>query len=180
MFLKMLPDESMQKRQLLAQMASVSEDRGYVLRSQWIRDKGWLTAPVEEAGHFTDEEIEAIVTSVTTTGDITCFAIGADDLPPPHPNAFRMTASTEDFRAFNSECGVFRFILTDEDLSWVIACNEWFNLFAGPRTLLEQMIGKTVEEAKADFLDYARMIEGEFEGGGLVRIAHEFLLNSSH
>ena len=178
MLKKLSDSEATQIQHLVVQMAALREDRGYDFDHVWIQQKDWIVVPVEDTGHFAEEEINDIVSSLNSAGHFTCLAVGTPDLPPPLPRAYEMAVSVEDFRTFNAECGLFRFLLTDEKLLWAISCNEWFNLFAGPPALVEAMLGMSVAKARADFLDYARLVEGGAEKGKLVQAAEEYLIGN--
>jgi hypothetical protein len=53
---------------------------------------------------------------------------------------------------------------------WAISCNEWFNLFAGPPTFVERMLGLPIQQSREEFLAYAKLVEQGPEGP-LVEIA---------
>lgn len=172
--LKKLSDfEATRVRDLIRRMTIPEQDRGYDFNPEWIHERGWHVVPVEDSGHFADEEISRIVPVLTAAGITSCFAVGALDLPPEVATVYELSVSGEDFEAFNAEFGIFRVLLTNADLSWAISCNEWFNLFAGPESLIEQMLGVPIDCARRDFLAYAGVVE---QGGteGLMRVARQY------
>jgi hypothetical protein len=160
-------------RMLVRDMTTLTENRGYDFNPAWLEKQNWVVVPVEDSGHFAEEEIARIVPAVVSTGYPECLAVGALDLPNPMPTCFEFSISTDELRAFNTECGIFRFLLTCPKLSWAISCNEWFNLFAGPPALVEQMVGAPIGQAREEFLDYARMVEQGSEGP-LVVLARQY------
>jgi hypothetical protein len=172
MLTKLEQFDAARTRDLIHGMIFPQSDSGYDFNPEWIQKKGWCVVPVEDSGHFADEEIERIVPVLNAAGCVSCFAIGAPDLPTDFANVYELSVSVEDFKAFNAEFGVLRFLLTDADLSWAISCNEWFNLFAGPEILIEQMLGVPIDGARRDFLAYAELVE---QGGteGLMRVARQ-------
>ena len=151
-------------RELVRQMVVLTEDRGYDFIPAWTQKHCWAVVPVEDSGHFADEEISRIVAVLGSQEHRTCLAIGAQDWPTPLPSSYELTVSTDDFRAFNAECGIFRFLLTDPGCSWAISCNEWFNLFAGPPAFVEQMLGVPIQQSREEFLEYAKLVEQGSEG----------------
>jgi hypothetical protein len=158
--LKRLSDfESARVRNLILGMATPEPSRGYDLNPAWVQNRGWCIVPVEDSGHLADEEIERIVPALRAAGFVSCFAIGAPDLPADFANVHELFVSEEDFKAFNREFGVLRVLLTSADLSWAISCNEWFNLFGGPENLIEKMLGVPIDRARRDFLEYAGAVE---------------------
>jgi hypothetical protein len=112
----------------------------------WVRQKEWEVVPVERAQHFIPEEIKAIVSALAGRGCVQCIAVATEELGPL-PSCFELSVSEEDFYEFNKELGLFRCLLTDQDRSWAISCTESYNLFAGPASLIEAMLGKSVEDA---------------------------------
>jgi hypothetical protein len=173
MLRKLSDFESERVRDLFRGMTVPDQDRGYDFNSEWILERGWCVVPVEDRGHFADEEIRRIASALNAAGFTSCFAIGAPELPAEFANAYELSISEEDFEAFNAEFGVLRVLLTETDLSWAISCNEWFNLFAGPERLVEQMLGASIDGARRDFLVYAGLVEqGCTEG--LMRVARQY------
>jgi hypothetical protein len=119
----------------------------------WIRQKEWEVVPVERAQHFIPEEIKAIVSTLADRGCAKCIAVATEELGPL-PSCFELSVSEEDLYEFNQELGLFRCLLTDLDRSWAISCTESYNLFAGPKTLIEAMLGKSVEEGWKAYWDF--------------------------
>jgi hypothetical protein len=172
--MRRLRDEEIARlRDAVRTMASLSEDRGYEFNRDWVQSHGWVVVPVEDTGHFAEEEIERIVAALSSAGHQRCLALGALDLGETLPSGFEVAISADDLRAFNEECGIFRFLIASPDLSWAISCNEWFNLFTGPAALVQQMVGAPIERALEEFLDYARVVEQGPEGH-LVQIARQY------
>jgi hypothetical protein len=170
---KLSENEIMAVRELVREMAVLTEDRGYDFVPTWVQKQGWVVVPVENTGHLAEEEIERIVPALASVGQHSCFAVGALELSDPLPGSYEIDVSADDLQHFNAECGAFRFLLTASDLSWAISCNEWFNLFAGPRAIIERMVGSPIEQARHDFLDYATLVEQAPEGR-LVEIARQY------
>lgn len=170
---RLLENEVARSRELVREMATLTEDRGYDFNSAWLEKHNWVVVPVEDTGHFAEEEIARIVPALVSTGHPECLAIGALDLPDPLPTCFEFSISADELRAFNTECGIFRFLLTCPELSWAISCNEWFNLFAGPPALVEEMLGISIGQAREEFLEYAKVVEQGSEGG-LVRLSRMY------
>ena len=163
--MRRLPDvEIAQVRRLIRGMATLTQDGGYRFDPAWLLKHCWVVVPVEDSGHFADEEISRIVAVLGSKEHLTCLAIGAHDWPIPLPTSYELTVSIDDFRAFNAECGIFRFLLTDPGCSWAISCSEWFNLFAGPTAFVEQMLGLPIQKSREEFLEYAKLVEQGSEG----------------
>lgn len=160
-------------REVVVQMAHLTHDQGYDFEAAWLDTHDWVVVPVENAGHFSREQIDRIVDVLFSAGHRSCLALSALVLPEPLPGSYELKISADDLRTFNAECGIFRFLLTSYDLSWAISCNEWFNLYAGSLELLEQMLGKPVERAREDFMGYAKAVEQTPEGQ-LTRIAKRY------
>lgn len=161
---RLLENEVVRSRGLVREMATLAEDQRYDFNSAWLEKHAWVVVPVEDTGHFAEEEIDRIVPALLSAGYSTCLALGAIDLPDPLPMGFEFSISADNLRAFNAECGIFRFLLTCPGLSWAINCNEWFNLFAGPPALVEELLGMPIGQAQDEFLAYAKLVEQGSEG----------------
>jgi hypothetical protein len=125
---------------------------------RWVRSHGWAVVPVEDASHFAPEEIAVLVPALRKVGFRECFAVATQSVEPDGIPAYSLAISEEDFQSFNAECGPLRYLLTDKSCAWAISCNEWYNLFAGPPKLVEAMLGKSLEGAREEFLDYAILL----------------------
>lgn len=139
---------------LVREMTQAEPNRGYEFNDKWVKQQGWKVVPVEDASHFSPNEIATLVAVLREAGYRECIAVATEPLDPA-PACFQLAVSEDDLRAFNKECGLFRYLLTDEGRTWAISCNEWYNLFGGQSRLLEAMLGKPIEEARAEYLSYA-------------------------
>ena len=137
----------------------------------WIKEHCWKVVPSEDTAHFAPGEIERLVRVLRNAGYSECIAVATEQVAPG-PEVYRVQISEHGFRSFNAECGVLRYLLTVEDRSWAISCSEWFNLFAGPPDLLEEMLGESIEAARAEFMDYARILATDDEEPALIAAEH--------
>lgn len=133
-------------------------------RREWVTEHGWKVVPVEDTAHFAPEEIQRLVPTLRNAGYSECVAVATEPVAPG-PEVYRVPVSEEGFRSFNAECGMLRYLLTVEDRSWSISCAEWFNLFAGSPALLEEMLGESIEAARADYLVVGIEVEKASAGG---------------
>ncbi len=141
-------------KKLVTDMTLANEQEEYHFRSDWIIKREWKVVPVEDGNHFTEEDIATMVPALQNAGYHTCIAVATEPLEPL-PSCFELEITAEDLREFNRDCGLFRFLLSEETASWAISCNEWYNLFAGREPLLEAMLGVPIEEARKRFLAFA-------------------------
>jgi hypothetical protein len=141
-------------KRLVAEMTLPDEHQEYHFRSDWILKHAWKVVPVEDGDHFTDEDIATMVPALQSAGYHECVAVATEPLGP-FPSCFQVAVNAADFREFNRECGLFRFLLTEETRAWSISCNEWYNLFGGSQPFLEAMLGIPIEEARRRFLAFA-------------------------
>jgi hypothetical protein len=74
------------------------------------------------------------------------------------PTCYGLSVDETDFRELNRQLGPFRFVLTDENHSWAISCNEWYNLFGAKPELLEGLLGKPVEQVRQEFQEFASLL----------------------
>jgi len=117
-------------QELVREMTHADAHRGYEFNDEWVQRRGWKVVPVEDTCHFAAEEIATLVPVLRGAGYSECVAVATEPLDPA-PACYRLSISEEDLREFNKECGPFRYLLTSEDRTWAISCNEWYNLFAG-------------------------------------------------
>jgi hypothetical protein len=157
-------------------MAELMDDTKLTdFRADWVMEHGWKVVPVEDTAHFAPEEIQRLVTALRNAGHSECIAVATEPVAPG-PEVYQVPVSEEGFRSFNAECGMLRYLLTVEERSWAISCGEWFNLFAGPPALLEEMLGESIEAARAEFMDYARVLATDDNEPALVAAEHYALL----
>jgi hypothetical protein len=134
----------------------------------WIRSHGWKVVPVESMARIPAPDIPRIVSLLNGAGFTQCLAvfnepgyvqslpiIVASDPPGDMATCCLLSIDEADFREFNRELGPFRSVLTTDDRAWAISCNEWYNLFAGKPELLEALLGKSIEQARQDYLKFA-------------------------
>jgi hypothetical protein len=146
--------QAVEKYKSLANEMILADDYSSGFRSNWILQRGWKVVPVEDGNHFRPWEIDRIVPVLLKAGYDKCLAIATEPLDP-FPSCFQLAVTPDDFRAFNGECGLFRFLLTEETRSWAISCNELYNLFAGEKSLMEAMLDIPIDEARKRFLAFA-------------------------
>ena len=150
-------------RSLIRDMMLQSSAHGYEFDAKWVQGRGWKVVPVEDTCHFAPIEITTIVRALRLAGIDEIFAVASESVDPA-PACYRLLVAEEEFRHFNSECGLLRFVLTCENRSWALSCNEWYNLFAGTPELLEALLGESIEEARQEFRDFAVLLaEGNAE-----------------
>jgi len=148
------PDLIRHYRELVDELTIADENREYDLSPEWLRSHKWKVVPVEDGNHFTPNDICQIVSTLKRYGYSECIAVATEPIAPL-PSCYRLSVTEEEFRRFNSECGLFRFLLTTKDQSWAISCTEWYDLFAAEPELLEALLGKPLEEARQDYLKFA-------------------------
>lgn len=136
-----------------------TEESREQFNSEWIRKHAWKVVPVEDTMHFADVEIGQIVSALNRYGFTECLAVATQKIEIL-PTCFHLSLTVSDLRKFNSECGPFRYLLTSSDRKWAISCHEWYNLFAGPPTLIEAMLGEPIEQAEREFREYALILAG--------------------
>jgi hypothetical protein len=149
-------NNSQEIRRYQALISEMLEQR-IQFKANWLREKTWSVVPVEDAMHFTEVDLERIVIALQRAGYSQCIAIATEPLDPL-PICYRVLITKEDFREFNTTCSPFWFLITNEDRSWAISCNDAYDLFAGDPKLIEAMLGKTIRAAREEFDDFAKQL----------------------
>jgi len=66
-------------------------------------------------------------------------------------------------------------VLTTDDRTWAISCGEWYNLFGGKPELIEAMLGKSIEQARQEFQEYATLLAtGQNPDESFLRVAEHY------
>jgi hypothetical protein len=157
--MKPITDPTLVERyqKLVREMTISEENKEYEFDFEWVRNHAWKVVPVEDGNHFTPGDIRVIVPALRDAGYADCIAVATEPVGSL-PAIYRLSVTEEDFMNFNSECGLLRYLLTDENRSWAISCNELYVLFAGKKDLLEAVLGKSIEQARRDYIRFATAI----------------------
>jgi hypothetical protein len=154
-------------------MMEAESGRTYDFDTEWVRKAGWAVVPVEDTCHFAPIEVETICRVLRSANYQECLAIASEPVDPA-PSCYRLPITKEGLLAFNRECGPFRYVLTDENRLWAISCNEWYNLFAAKRELLEALLGQTIEEARQEFVEFASLMGKGNTDEPLMQVARHY------
>ena len=179
------PEQVERYRKLIGEMMLSQEHEECEFNPDWVHDNGWKVVPMESAARLPKNVIPRIVSVLKGKGYINCVAIVTEPgylqpLGPSNqllgdmPTCYLVSIDEADFQETNRELGPFRFLLTDEDRSWAISCNEWYNLFASKPDLLEAMLGKPILEAQQEFMDFASQLAKGNTDEPLVRVARRY------
>lgn len=139
---------------LAAEMMLTDEYYEFDFRPDWILQRGWKVVPVKNGNHFSNSEIDRIVSALRSAGYQDGIAVATEPMGLL-PACFELAITPFDLQEFNENCGLLRFLLTEETRSWAISCSEFYNLFAGEQFILEAMLGIPIEEARKRFLAFA-------------------------
>ena len=150
----------------------------------WLSNHGWMVVPAESMARIPPADIPRIVAALRELGYASCTAVFNEpgyiralpafvptDPPSNMPTCYRVTVDEADFGELNRTLGLFRFILAAEDRSWAISCTEWYNLFAGAESFLEALLGRPIERARQEFMQFASLMARGNSGDPLVQTA---------
>ncbi len=126
----------------------------------WIRGHGWKVVPVESMARLPQPDIPRLVSVLSQAGTSECVALATEPLGDM-PVCYVVSVDEADFRKVNSELGPFRFLLTDDGHSWAISCTEWYNLYAAKAEFLDSMLGKSAEQAREEYAQFASGLADE-------------------
>jgi len=138
----------------------------YEFDPRWVRGRGWSVVPVESAMRLPTGDVPRIASRLKAAGFGCCLVVvtEAGYLEPLSASnrflgdlatCYSVSVDETDLQAINRQLGPFRFLLAGPDCSWAISCNESYNLFGGPRDLVEGLLGESIEEAEGKFLEFA-------------------------
>jgi hypothetical protein len=145
----------------------LSEDeKEYEFSPVFLRERGWKAVPVPSGMRLPTDHIPQIVSALKSAECVQCIVVVSEAgyLQPLRPEnklfdgdatCYLLSIQESEFLAFNRKLGPFRSVLTDATNSWAISCNEWYNLFAGRRGLIEALLGEPIEQAREEFFEFA-------------------------
>jgi hypothetical protein len=172
-------------RELVREMMLPQEGKEYEFDSVWVSSRGWKVVPVESAVRLPKDDIPRLVSVLAGAGYTRCIAVTNEagytrPLGPGNqllgdiPTCYLLSVEEADFREFNRQLGPFRSVLTSQDRDWAISCNEWYNLFAGKRDLVEALLGKAIGQARTEFLEFASLLAKGNTDEPLMRTAQHY------
>lgn len=140
------------------------------LNPDWLSKHGWICVPVEEDGPYEDKAINELVSAGRTLGVEWVYATLAEPLINSVP-LFNVRLTHDGLRAFRKQCSMFCYLLiTPTPLFGILCTKEDYTIYAGTKEVVEVLLAKTVDEARADFRSYAADWSGE-HGTYLLKIA---------
>jgi len=172
---------------LVREMMLTEKERECEFNPDWVRQHGWKIVPVESAMRIPDEDIPLLVSALKGAGYTEYVAVFnepgyiqrlpltvAGEPPSDMSTCYLLSVDEVEFREFNRQLGPFRSVLTAEDRSWAISCNEWYNLFGAKPELLEALLGKPIKEARREFLDFASLLAQGKPDEPLLKVAKQY------
>ncbi|MGQ9919668.1 MAG: hypothetical protein ACUVS7_19920 [Bryobacteraceae bacterium] len=139
----------------------------------WIRRRSWKVVPAESMARLPQPDIPRLVSVLRNSGSSECIALTTEPVGDL-PTCYAVRVDEADFAEVNRELGPFRFLLTDEGLSWAISCTEWYNLFAAEPDLLEAILGKPVQQARDEFVQFASGLADADADEQLLKVAARY------
>lgn len=182
-FSKVEDPETIQRMVVLIE-AAVRDDWSD-LKIDWLKSRGWIGFPVPE-DHFPRyepaEEVHRIAEVLGVLGVTRLLAVNLD-LPVSDPGyCWEGEATADGLMALANELGPFYFVVTNEDVSFVILCtkNE-YHIVSGPPAFVSHAVGGNLDAAKADFVEQAATTWGGSDEAYLLDVLdrYEDLLSES-
>jgi hypothetical protein len=126
----------------------------WALNLDWVRVQRWTVVPTHRGRHFEADEAARTALAVQHLGAGQIYAICTDG--PGVCNYFILLPTSAGLTAFDRQGAGRNFLLTSEDLSYVILCtSEDYNLYAGPQGFVEECLGTDVQTARQRFREGA-------------------------
>jgi hypothetical protein len=177
------PDQVDRYRELASKMMLAQDECEF--NFEWVRDHGWKVVPKEAAARLPKDDLSRLTSVLSANGYSSCIAIITEagylqPLGPTNrllgdmPTCYRISVNEADFQSVNGELGLFRFLLTDEERSWAISCNEWYNLYAGKPDLVAALVGEPIEQAHHEFFEFASELAKGNSDEPLMQIARRY------
>ena len=117
-----------------------------------IQERNWAVVPVETGNHFSHEDAALLSQALHA---IDCFECLAIPVRPGGINCYRIPTSEIGLIEFGDECGHFDYVLTDENLSFLIFCHVEYILFAGQADFVTRAVGTSIQAARRRFFKFA-------------------------
>ena len=117
-----------------------------------IQERNWAVVPVETGNHFSHEDAALLSQALHA---IDCFECLAIPVRPGGINCYRIPTSEIGLIEFGDECGHFDYVLTDENLSFLIFCHVEYILFAGQADFVTRAVGTSIQAARRLFFEFA-------------------------
>ncbi len=169
--------------ELFGEMLLARDGEEFELDPDWIGRRGWKVVPVESMVRIPEPDIPRIAAVLHGAGFRSCVAVFNEpgyiqtlptvvptDPPSDLATCYEVSISESDLSNVNRRLGPFRFLLSEESRSWAISCNETYNLFAAKAELLEGLLGRPLEQARREFLDFATSLGDD----GLIHAAERY------
>ena len=139
-------------RSLVREMTEQEPGKSERFSREWLHQNKWTVVPVEDVSHFNPRQREHLISALSEPGCLQGIAVATEDVGYL-PQCYSLRITEQDLKEFNSECGLFRFMLTNEQRTWAISCTESYNLYAATPELLQGMLGVSIEVARKTYLD---------------------------
>ncbi len=172
---------------LVGAMMRLEAGHEFEFNDDWVRDHSWRVVPVESAMRLPAEDIPRLVSVLSAAGYKSCIAVFNEagylprlpvvvesDPPDDMATCYFVSISEAEFRELNRQLGPFRFVITVEERSWAVSCNESYNLFAGQPQFLESLLGKSLDEARQEFHEFASALSKGNPEEPLMRVSEHY------
>jgi hypothetical protein len=153
---------------LASEMMVVLDGEECDLNLNWIRNRGWKVVPQVSMARLPQIGIRRLIAALNLAGFKKCVVIFNEpgyllshpvvvptDPPSDLYTCYQVSIDETGFTEINRQLGTYRFIAWEPSRSWIISCNERYNLFAAKPELLEAMLGNSIDELRREFLEVA-------------------------
>lgn len=127
------------------------------LSIDYSRDRGWVIVPVESGNHFLPDEAKLIADAISTLGALDLFGVEVEGRNDREAIVYRVPPTQKCLMEFSDLTANENYLLIPEPKHFLIFCSAWDNYqIAGPRSFVEKALGKSIESAREEFLDFAK------------------------
>lgn len=173
--MKAITDTTEVKRyqKLASSMMLEQKNKKWEFNPDWIRSRGWKIVPTESMSNFSISDIPRIISVLKQLGCRECIVIATEDFGDM-PTCYRLSVDEADFLEYRRQLGLFLSLLTTEERAWCISCTDSFNLFAGEERVVSALLGKSISEARQEFMEFANAMAKDDPSYPLLKMAEQW------
>jgi hypothetical protein len=131
-------------------------DSRHDVKMDVVRRNAWVVVPVETHAHFSSRQIEQLAGAFARLGYSKLDGLVLDE-PYISRGSVEIPATENGLRAHNAAHRIDNLVFAPRDRSFAIICHiDYFWLVVGKKDVVEAVLGRSIDEARREFVEYAR------------------------